>query len=103
MMTKDSLALSFKALAHPRRVMIFRLLASRPDAGNSLDRLRQTTRLCPSSLVHHLREMERCGLIRRQRRGPEVAYRLTPGALTTALGDATETAQIARHRPRKVA
>lgn len=103
MMTNDALARNFKALAHPRRAMIFRLLAKRPDAGDSLDRLERATRLQYSSLVHHLREMERCGLIRRQRRGPEVAYRLASGELTAALGEATHIAQIVRHRPRKVA
>jgi len=102
-MKNEALALSFKALSHPRRVMIFRLLARRPEAGNSLDRLLRATRLPYSSLIHHLREMERCGLIRRHRRGPEVAYRLVPGALTQALGAATEITQIARHRPLKAA
>ena len=102
-MTNDAFARNFRALSHPRRVMIFRLLAKRPEAGDSFDRLTRATRLQPSSLVHHLREMERCGLLRRNRRGPEVAYRLTPGELTDALGAAGDVAQVARHRPRRVA
>jgi DNA-binding transcriptional ArsR family regulator len=102
-MNDETLARSFKALSHPRRVKIFRLLASRPEAGKSLDRLLKASRLPYSSLIHHLREMERCGLIRRRRRGPEVAYILAPGELSLALGDAADTAQIARHRPRKAA
>lgn len=103
MMTNAALARNFKALSHPRRAMIFRLLAKRPGAGDSLDRLERATRLQYSSLVHHLREMEKCGLIRRQRRGPEVAYRLIAGDLTAALGEAMDTAQVARHRPPRAA
>lgn len=102
-MTNEKLALSFKALSHPRRAMIFRLLAERPEAGKSLDRLLHATGLRYSSLVHHVREMERCGLIRRQRRGPEVAYLLTPGELTRALEDAGAAVRIARRGPRKAA
>ena len=103
MMTNDRLARNFKALSHPRRAVIFRLLAKRPEAGDSLDRLERATRLQYSSLVHHLREMERCGLIRRQRRGPEVAYRLSTGDLAAALGKAAGITQVARHRPRTAA
>lgn len=103
MMTNDALARNFKALSHPRRAMIFRLLARRPETGDSFDRLAQATRLQPSSLVHHLREMERCGIVRRRRRGLEVAYRLATGELTLALGEATNVTRVARHRPRKAA
>lgn len=99
MMTNDVLARNFKALAHPRRMLIFQLLASQPEAGDSLDRLRQATRLRYSSLVHHLREMERCGLVRRRRRGPEVAYRLVTDELNAALGLASDITRTAR-RPR---
>ena len=103
MMTNEDLARNFKALAHPRRAMIFRLLAKHPEAGDSLDHLAQATRLQNSSLVHHLREMDRCGLLRRRRRGPEVAYRLIPGEFNAALGEAADISQIARHRPRTAA
>ena len=103
MMSNETLARNFKALAHPRRAMIFRLLAKHPETGDSLDRLERATRLQYSSLVHHLREMERCGLMRRHRRGSEVAYRLVPGEFATALGVAADMSQIARHRPRKAA
>lgn len=102
-MNDEALARNFKALSHPRRAMIFRTLAANPEAGNSLDRLQRTTRLQLSSLVHHLREMERCGLLRRKRRGPEVAYRLAPGEFSTALAEAQSIGQRARHRPVRAA
>lgn len=103
MMTNEALARNFRALSHPRRAMLFRLLAERPDAGDSLDRLQRASRLRYSSLVHHLREMERCGLVRRQRRGAEVAYRLVPGHLSAALGEVSDITRVARHRPRQAA
>lgn len=103
MMTNEVLARNFKALAHPRRAMIFQLLARQPDAGDSLDRLRQATRLRLSSLVHHLREMERCGLIRRRRHGGEVAYRIVTGELNAALGAAIDITHAARHKPTRIA
>lgn len=89
MMANDTLARNFKALAHPRRAMLFRLLTENPASGDSLSRLQKTTRLSMTSLVHHLREMERCGMIQRHRHGAEVAYRLTCAELSLALGEAT--------------
>jgi len=103
MRQNDTLAESFKALSHPRRVMLFRLLADCPASGDSLDKLWRASRLQRSSLIHHLREMERCGLLHRRRRGPEVAYRLTPGSLTLALGDVLDIARAARRHPREAA
>jgi len=81
------LARHFTALSHPRRAMIFRLLAASPESGRSFLRLQAATRLCESSLVHHLREMERCGLIYRRRKGSCVAYLLSPTGLAAALHD----------------
>jgi DNA-binding transcriptional ArsR family regulator len=86
MMTDADLSRNFRALSHPRRAMIFRLIAKRPAVGNSLESLLVATGLRPSSLIHHLREMERCGLVTRRRKGAIVAYRLTPGGFTAALG-----------------
>lgn len=82
---KDTeIALQFKALAHPRRALIFRLMSEHPKTGQSYSHLQAATRLCPSSLVHHLREMERCGLIRRRRKGVYVSYFLATNALVDA-------------------
>ncbi len=82
---KDSeIALRFKALSHPRRALIFRLMTENPEICQSYSQLQVATRLSPSSLVHHLREMERCGLIRRQRKGVYVTYFLTTNTLADA-------------------
>ena len=84
----ESFARHFKALSHPRRVRIFHLLADTPEAGKSFLALRTATGLCRSSLAHHLREMELCGLIRRRRRGPTVAFALQTGPFARALAEA---------------
>lgn len=103
MMDHTTLARNFKALAHPRRAMIFSLLAQHPELGETLATLEGATRLRYSSLVHHLREMERCGLIRRRRRGACVAYRLAAGEFTLALAEAMRLGESARRRVRRAA
>jgi len=99
MMSDEAFARSFRALSHPRRALVFRLIVSEPAIAHSLEGLVIATRLRPSSLVHHLREMERCGLIRRHRRGPWVAHRLVPNDLTTALATAMRMSEAVRARP----
>jgi len=103
-MTDDTtLARNFKALAHPRRARIFRLLAERPEVGRSFQHLQQATMLHESSLVHHLREMERCGILRRHRNGPCVAYILETAGLTGAIDNALSLCRRAHRPARKVA
>ena len=77
-------SLHYKALAHPRRARIFRLLFENSHTGFSFLTLQAATRLRPSSLAHHIREMERCGLVRRQRKGNRVSVSLTPLSLAEA-------------------
>jgi len=102
-MDNETLARNFRAISHPRRAMIFRLLAENPDAGQGFERLVQTTRLAESSLTHHLREMERCGLIRRHRRGTNVSYMLGAGEFTMALGAAMRLGEASRGRRARIA
>lgn len=99
----DTFARHFKALSHPRRVRIFRLLAERPETGNSFSALQQATRLCDSSLSHHLREMERSGLVRRRRRGTFVAFTLETGPFIRAMGEALRLGGALHHANRQAA
>jgi DNA-binding IclR family transcriptional regulator len=103
MLTDETLARSLRALAHPRRVLLFRLLTSQPETGDSLDALVQASQLSTSSAVHHLREMERCGIVTRHRRGVFMTYRLTPGSFTMALSTALRMSQAARSAPKRAA
>jgi len=87
MVSDIALARAFKTLSHPRRARLFRLLAERPELGRSLGTLERATRIKETPLIHHLREMERGGLLLRRRTGATVAHVLTPAALTLALDE----------------
>jgi len=90
----DHIATAFNALAHPRRVRLFRLLCERPEAGRSLLTLQHATGYKDAPLRHHLSVMERAGLIRRRRTGTTVLHMLAPGQLAGAMRavDALRTA-----------
>ena len=94
MIDDAAIAKAFKSLAHPRRARIFRLLATSPEVGHSLARLQAVMKIGETPLVHHLREMERGGLLTRQRRGAHVAHLLTPDLLFLAVD---ETKRLGRH------
>jgi ArsR family transcriptional regulator len=81
----------FKALSNPHRLALFQRLmtccapgtqcgvdeASRfcvGDLGDGLD-------IAPSTLSHHLKELQRCGLIRTERRGKNVQCWVDPEVL----------------------
>jgi ArsR family transcriptional regulator, arsenate/arsenite/antimonite-responsive transcriptional repressor len=98
MLTDAALARTFKALAHPRRAMFFRLLVLRPETGASLETLVAASGLPWSSAVHHLREMERCGVLSRRRKGRYMVYSLTPGELSMALGTALSVSSAAQRQ-----
>lgn len=87
----DHLAALFKALAHPNRLRIYlRLLAcSKPEAGGPpgsavcrcVGELGRDLGIVPSTVSHHIRELNLAGLIRLERMGKNVACWLQAGAL----------------------
>ena len=94
-MNDHALARQFNALAHPRRAMLYRILALRPETGSSRKTLQHASGLARGPLDHHLREMEASGLLHRQRRGAQVAFVLETELLLAAL---TGADQLARAR-----
>lgn len=62
------------ALGHERRLRILKTLTSDPASGRTLGRLEMRTRLARASLLHHLRQLEQAGLVRRRKRGAETEY-----------------------------
>ncbi|HHC30110.1 MAG TPA: hypothetical protein ENK80_06075 [Rhodobacterales bacterium] len=88
MLSNRALARNLNALAHPRRVMLFRLLIDDPSAGDSLKSLIGASGVRPSSAIHRLREMERCGLLMRRRKRLNMRYRLATGEVAAALATA---------------
>ncbi len=75
----DELAELAKALGHPARVQILRLLARKIGCvcGEIVDELP----LAQSTVSQHLKVLKECGLIRGEVDGPRVCYCIEPRAL----------------------
>ena len=75
----DELAQLAKALGHPARVKILRLLATRNSCvcGELVDELP----LAQSTVSQHLKVLKEAGLIRGEVDGPRVCYCIEPRAL----------------------
>lgn len=73
------LALLAKAIGHPARVAILRLLVGREGCivGDIVDELP----LAQSTVSQHLKKLKEAGLIRGQVDGPRVCYCVEPGAV----------------------
>jgi ArsR family transcriptional regulator, arsenate/arsenite/antimonite-responsive transcriptional repressor len=91
MIPDTTLATLFNALGHPSRVAIFRYLLARGPDGQVFGSLSQDLGLSPSTLVHHLREMERAHLVQRRADGRSTTLSLDLAQLATVLQDFTET------------
>ncbi len=57
------LANFFSALSHKRRLMICDILIANGRTGMNFDQLCKNSNLTPSTLTHHLRQMEKGGII----------------------------------------
>lgn len=81
-LNSDELAESFKALSNPNRLQIFKRLLSccAPGTVCSADtvsgfcvgELGEDLAVAPSTLSHHIKELQRAGLIKTQRRGKNI-------------------------------
>ena len=75
----EELALFAKALGHPTRVRILRMLAKKEARMCSL--IVDELPLAQSSVSEHLRILKAAGLVRGREDGPRVAYCIEPAAL----------------------
>ena len=75
-----SVALAMKALAHPRRMVLFDTLTDAPD-GLRFSDLMEMTGLSDATLSHHLRPMKAARLVNARRKGNAVIYRLRRDAV----------------------
>jgi ArsR family transcriptional regulator len=75
----DELAAFAKAIAHPVRVRILRMLAKKeaPMCSHIVDELP----LAQSTVSEHLRILRTAGLVRANENGPRVSYCIVPSAL----------------------
>ncbi len=81
-MDSQRTAATFSALAHRSRVDVFKCLLAHHPTGLKARRLSRETGLAPSTLSHHLREMEKGGVIKREARGQSTITSLNLEALT---------------------
>lgn len=81
MSDEEKLAVLAKALAHPARIRILRLLLATPGCigGTIVD----AVGLAQSTVSEHLRILKAAGVIRGEIDGPRVCYALDPAALQT--------------------
>lgn len=79
--TDDRLVRTFRALGHPARLRIIRLLSRRQSCvcGEVVEELPQAQ----ATVSQHLKVLKEAGLIAGQVQGPAVCYSLAPGALST--------------------
>jgi len=79
--TAASLARGFKALGDPVRLRLLSLIASRAGGEVCVCELTDAFTLTGPTISHHLRVLREAGLIRHERRGTWVYYRVVPAQL----------------------
>jgi ArsR family transcriptional regulator len=75
------LAASFRALSEPARLRLVSLIQSRFDGEACVCQLVEPLGLSQPTVTHHLQVLGRAGLLRREKRGVWVYYRVVPEAL----------------------
>jgi ArsR family transcriptional regulator len=75
----DELARYAKALGHPARVKVLRILAQQETCVSGL--IAEQFDLAPSTVSQHLKVLKESGLIRGEVDGPRICYCVEPNAL----------------------
>lgn len=84
-MKNDSdLAALFAAFAHPTRIAILRCLLQHCRSGRQFGDVSRDLGISPSTLKHHLDEMQRGGVLLREAQGRATILRLDLAALAQA-------------------
>jgi DNA-binding transcriptional ArsR family regulator len=84
MKTDPELAELFAAFAHPTRIAVLRVLLKHCLTGRTFGDLTSDLGISPSTLKHHLDEMHRAGVLRRDVKGRATILTLDLGSLTEA-------------------
>lgn len=90
MKTDSELAALCSALAHPWRVAILRNLLAHTADGRQFGQLSKDLQISPSTLTHHLNEMEAAGVLTREPEGRATRLRLNLPILTGAVQQLTQ-------------
>ena len=75
------LADSFKALSEPARLTLLNLIQSQPNREACVCNLIDPLGLAQPTVTHHLQVLHRAGLLRREKRGVWVYYRVDRSGL----------------------
>src|ERR1700722_54219 len=81
---------ALSALAHEHRLAIYRLLVEGGPAGLSAGLIGERIGLVPSSLTFHLQNLQRAGLITRQRISRQLIYSADFDVMNGLIGYLTE-------------
>ena len=71
MKSSDAIA-ALKALAHPNRLALFRLLVQAGESGTTVGALQTATRHAAATLTNHLNVLRRAGLVSDRRDGRSI-------------------------------
>jgi DNA-binding transcriptional ArsR family regulator len=89
MESKKTIA-ALKALAHPHRLELFRLLVQAGPAGVTVGALQTDTRHAGATLTNHLNALRRAGLIRDRREGRNIRCRADYARMNGVIAYLTE-------------
>jgi DNA-binding transcriptional ArsR family regulator len=89
MESKKTIA-AMKALAHPHRLGLFRLLVQAGPAGLTVGGLQADTRHAGATLTNHLNTLRRAGLIRDRRAGRNIHCRADYARMNAVIAYLTE-------------
>lgn len=99
MKSDAQLAELFAAFAHPTRIAVLRVLLSHCRTGRQFGDLAADLGLSPSTLKHHLDEMQRAGVLRREVAGRATILSLDLAALSDAAAQLTRLCCSAQPTP----
>ncbi|MCP9888473.1 helix-turn-helix transcriptional regulator [Cyanobium sp. ATX 6A2] len=80
------LALRLKALADPVRLKLLDHLLVCPSQEDCTCNLAPLVQLSEPTVSHHLKKLQRCGFLTKERRGMSVYYRVSPRAIDAVAG-----------------
>ncbi len=89
MKNDKELAELFMAFAHPSRIAILRSLLTYSPSGQKFGELSEMLEMSPSTMTHHIREMEAAGVIQREMSGRVTWLRLNLDTLDSAIRQLT--------------
>jgi ArsR family transcriptional regulator, arsenate/arsenite/antimonite-responsive transcriptional repressor len=81
---------ALNALAHERRLEIFRLLIRHAPEGLAVNDIAQTIPIPPATLSFHLSHLQHSGLLKSKREGRRIIYAAQVGLMQELMGYLTE-------------